>query len=70
MNKISYFLPKTVFKITLVIFITQLLGEMSGIFVRKAGFEDTILVCFIAFMLASFYALAVVAINASREKGE
>ena len=69
MNKISYAVPKALFIITGVILLTQfLLFEMSGIFVRKEGFESTLLVCFIAFLLSAFYGLAVVVFNASRKK--
>ena len=68
MKKISYFWPKALFKVTGFIFLTQLAGEVLGIYVRKEGFEDTLLFCFIAFIASSFYALAVIAINASRPK--
>ena len=71
MNKISYVVPKALFIITGVILLSQfLLVEMSGIFVRKEGFESTLLVCFIAFLLSAFYGLAVVAFNASRKNEE
>jgi len=70
MNKISYVVPKALFKITGVIFLTQFLFEMSGIFVRKEGFESTLLVCLLAFLLSAFYGLAVVVFNALRKNKE
>lgn len=71
MNKISYVVAKALFIITGVILLSQfLLVEMSGIFVRKEGFESTLLVCFIAFLLSAFYGLAVVVLNASRKNEE
>ena len=69
MKKISYVVPKALFIITGVILLTQFLFfEMSGIFVRKEGFESTLLVCLLAFLLSAFYGLAVVVFNASVEK--
>ena len=70
MNKISYVVAKALFIITGVIFLTQFLFEMSGIFVRKEGFESTLLVCLLAFLLSAFYGLAVVVFNASRKNKE
>lgn len=63
MKKYDYTLARILFKLTGIIFITQLLLEVSGIIVRKQGYEWVLPACGIALLLATAYAGILVLLN-------
>ncbi len=66
MKRIDYFWPRAAVQITGIVFVTQMLFELSGIGTRKPGFEWVIYACASAFMASLMYAGAAIAINAWR----
>lgn len=64
MKRIDYFLPGILFKITGVVFLTQLLIEVGGIAQRKPGFEWVIYACGGAFLASCVYLIVALVLNA------
>lgn len=67
MKRIDYFWPRALVQITGIVFVTQMIFELSGIGARKPGFEWVIYACAAAFFASLMYAGAAIAINAWRE---
>ena len=68
MKRIDYFWPRALVQITGIVFVTQLIFELSGIGTRKPEFEWVIYACGAAFLASGSYAMAVIAINTWRSK--
>lgn len=68
MKRIDYFWPRALVQITGIVFVTQVLLELSGIGTRKPEFEWVIYACGAAFLASASFAMAVIAINVWRSK--
>ena len=68
MERIDYFCARVIVKITGIVFVTQLIFEVSGIATRKHGFEWVIYAGAGAFGASLLYAAALILINAWRSR--
>jgi hypothetical protein len=64
MKLLDYFWARALVTITGIVFLSQLIIEISGPVTRKPGFEWVIYVCGAAFGAAMLYAIALVLLNA------
>lgn len=68
MKKYDYFWARAFIQITGVVFISQLIIELSGIAVRKSGFEWVVYACGAAFFAAILYSFTLVLLNTRNRK--
>lgn len=66
MNLIDYFWPRALCQITGIVFLSQLIIEVTGIATRKPEYDWVIYACGAAFLASLIFAVAVVFINALR----
>jgi hypothetical protein len=63
MKKHSEYLASLLTKITGFLFFSQILMEVSGMVVRKPGFEYTLHLCLFLFSISTMYWLTLIMLN-------
>lgn len=66
MKHIDYFWPLSLCRVTSIVFLSQLILELSGVATRKPEYDWVIYACGAAFFASLLFAAAVVFINALR----
>lgn len=64
MKKYDYFWAQAAVNIFGIVFITQLILELSGAIVRKPGYEWVVPVCGVIWLCSIAYALILIVLNA------
>jgi hypothetical protein len=64
MKKYDYFVARTLLKITGIVFLSQLMLEVSDVISRKPGLEWVIYACGAAFTASLIYSVALILLNA------
>ena len=63
-KKYDYFWARTIIKITGIVFLSQLILELSGAAQRKPGFEWVIYMCGVLFGCSVLYCMLLISLNA------
>jgi hypothetical protein len=67
-KRYDYYWVRIATQLTGIVFLTQILAEVSGIVQRKPGFEWVLPTCGAAFALAMLYAVVLIVLNALHER--
>lgn len=68
MKRYDYFWARASIQITGIVFVSQLITELSGIAVREPGFEWVIYACGVAFFAAILYSFILILLNTRNRK--
>ena len=68
MKKHDYSAARSLTIITSVVFFSQLIIEILGVVERRAGYENVVLYCGIAFLLSIIYSTVLIYLNARIKK--